>query len=722
MDERIRKLKTTTFLGQRLTRRQIADIQSLVTGFPDLSLRELGHTVCECLDWRTPGGENRIHTALGVLEALEAEGLFALPRKDSRKARTQPQRRPPRTARGEPGAPVTGALAQRMPLRLRVADSPPDVADWNELVDRYHPLGYRRPLGSHLRYFVEDALGQRLGCLLFQFATRRLPPRDAFIGWDEKARRRRLDQVLNNSRFLILPWVQVKNLASKTLALAAAQLPDDWELRHGVRPRLLETFVDESRFRGSCYRAAGWQALGPTRTRPVKQVRVKPLQKDFRDWLCHGRAAARRRREPPGVSDAFRTLWRELAAALLTVSADFDARWQQRRRRLGSLLVALFIFRLVLAGGRQGYATTLAELWAQCQDLELPLPQPRPVSPSALTQARAKIDPALFRALHAEVLRRCERGRARHWKGHRLFAVDGSKLNLPRPLAEHGYPVPAPNAHYPQGLLSCLYRLRTRVPVDFDLHRHADERRAALPHLDVLRPGDVVVYDRGYFSEAFLREHVARGLHPVFRLKRTANRDIRDFAQGPGREAEIVLAPNDPAGPLRLRLVKYRMKDSEYLLGTTLLDSRNYSLAALADLYHERWGIEELFKTSKQTLAIESFHARTERGVRQELFAHFVLITLVRLFTGHGEAGLERLRQENGGGRKKTLNVRHALTLLGQNLTALLLQQAQILDRFHDALVQVRAAIRPGRAYPRVSHKPTGKWKPEKAAKAFSSA
>ncbi|MCY4611445.1 MAG: hypothetical protein OXC38_07100 [Gammaproteobacteria bacterium] len=97
---------------------------------------------------------------------------------------------------------------------------------------------------------------------------------------------------------------------------------------------------------------------------------------------------------------------------------------------------------------------------------------------------------------------------------------------------------------------------------------------------------------------------------------------------------------------------------------------------------------------------------------------------LVRLFTGPGEAGLKRLRRENGG-RKKTLNVRHALTRLGQNLTALLLQavsQAQILDRFHDALVQVRAAIRPERAYPRVSRKPTGKWKPEKAPKAFSSA
>ncbi len=94
--------------------------------------------------------------------------------------------------------------------------------------------------------------------------------------------------------------------------------------------------------------------------------------------------------------------------------------------------------------------------------------------------------------------------------------MDGSKLNLPRGLLDAGYRVPSDNAHYPQGLLSCLYQLRSQLPVDFDLIAHADERQAARAHLDVLSPGDVVVYDRGYFSFAMLRAHVERGLHPVF--------------------------------------------------------------------------------------------------------------------------------------------------------------------------------------------------------------
>ena len=96
--------------------------------------------------------------------------------------------------------------------------------------------------------------------------------------------------------------------------------------------------------------------------------------------------------------------------------------------------------------------------------------------------------------------------------------MDGTKLNLPRPLLKAGYRTPSDNAHYPQGLLSCLYRLRSRIPVDFDLVAHADERKAALSHLDALADNDVVVYDRGYFSRALLCAHIARGLHPVFRL------------------------------------------------------------------------------------------------------------------------------------------------------------------------------------------------------------
>ena len=147
------------------------------------------------------------------------------------------------TARSEPGAEIGGALEGLEPLELRVVTEPHEVARWNELLDRHHYLGYRRPVGPHLRYAIVDRRGRWLGCLLFSYAARSLPCRDDFIGWDEAARRKRLDRVLGNPRFLILPWVRVGNLASKALSLATRRLADDWKARHGYRPVLVEALA-----------------------------------------------------------------------------------------------------------------------------------------------------------------------------------------------------------------------------------------------------------------------------------------------------------------------------------------------------------------------------------------------------------------------------------------------------------------------------------------------
>ena len=122
---------------------------------------------------------------------------------------------------------------------------PHEVARWNELIDRHHYLGYRRPVGPHLRYAIVDRGGRWLGCLLFSYAARSLPCRDDFIGWDEAARRKRLDRVVGNPRFLILPWVRVGNLASKALSLATRRLADDWKARHGYRPVLVEALTSD---------------------------------------------------------------------------------------------------------------------------------------------------------------------------------------------------------------------------------------------------------------------------------------------------------------------------------------------------------------------------------------------------------------------------------------------------------------------------------------------
>ena len=405
--------------------------------------------------------------------------------------------------------------------------------------------------------------------------------------------------MLGNPRFLILPWVRVGNLASKALSLATRGLADDWKARHGYRPVLVETFVDPARFDGACYRAANWRHLGETAgkrsARTPKSVFVQPLDKDFRAILVEGRRRAPRPAPPGGSADALAERWGPLIDAVVAVARDFDRHWQRRRRSLNTLLVVLFVFRLVLAKNRQGYGATLAELWDQCRRQGVPLPQPSPVSPSAMCAARAKVHENLFRALHAELLRRAgETAMGPRWKGHRLFAVDGTKLNLPRPLVAAGYRTPSDNAHYPQGLLSCLYRLRSRIPVDFDLVAHADEKkgravpsgRAGGQRRGGVRPGL-------FLARAALRTHrpgPASGVPASGERQRRGGRVRQERRRRPGGRDQHRGGPRgrprqDPAAPGEVRDRRLRVCAGHHAAGPADV------VADLSDLYHERWGV-----------------------------------------------------------------------------------------------------------------------------------
>ena len=302
LDPRIERLPCTTFCGRRLTRRQIADIQATVGCCPQLSRTELGHTICEHLHWQTSQGSNRIQLAMRLLEALERLGIVALPAKKSAgRGRQRPIQPGDRSA---PQPPVEDSLASLEPLRLRLVSGREQAAAWNEWIERYHPLGYRQPLGAHLRYFLEDRSGRLLGCLLYDFAARRLPVRDRWIGWQHQTHRRHLDRVVRQARFLLFPWVRVKCLASKALGLSLRQLADDWQRAHGGRPVLVETYVDEQRHKGTCYRASNWRYLGQTQARGAcgtapaktpKAVFVYPLQRDWQAVLLGRRKTARSR-------------------------------------------------------------------------------------------------------------------------------------------------------------------------------------------------------------------------------------------------------------------------------------------------------------------------------------------------------------------------------------------------------------------------------------------
>ncbi len=191
-----------------------------------------------------------------------------------------------------------GELSDVAPVTLGLVTNGEDRAFFRELVDRYHYLGHRVPYGAHLRYLVWISGPQRepAGCVQFSSAARWVTARDRFIGWDERTRQKNLQRVINNSRFLILPWLHIRSLASHVLSVVARVVTDDWEEAYGLRPVLLETFVERDRFEGTCYRAANWIELGETAGRgrmdrhkraeePVKRCLVYPLMADFRRRL-----------------------------------------------------------------------------------------------------------------------------------------------------------------------------------------------------------------------------------------------------------------------------------------------------------------------------------------------------------------------------------------------------------------------------------------------------
>lgn len=280
--------------GRAIGESELEAIRETVSDFHCLSRSELVLTICEHLDWRTATGALKKDACEKLLEKLEARSVLRLPAKrpllvSEVKGHPEPTRR---TAAGEA---VIGSLSELGTVRLTVVSDREEVALWNEYVSRYHYLGYKKPIGCFLRYFIESEQGI-LGCLLFAGAAKSLAERDGYIGWGKNERLRNLGYVVNNTRFLIFPWVRVKNLASHILGQTARRLCDDWQSRWGYRPVLLETFVDPERYAGTSYQAANWRYLGMTtghgrprrgkgyETTP-KKIFVKPLAEDFRAAL-----------------------------------------------------------------------------------------------------------------------------------------------------------------------------------------------------------------------------------------------------------------------------------------------------------------------------------------------------------------------------------------------------------------------------------------------------
>ena len=282
--------------GRRLGPRDISLVQHWLATEPSWNRSRLARELCERWDWRNGAGRLKDMACRTLLLKLERRGQIRLP------ARQGPS---PNALRNRQAlelpcdrTPLEGALGDLRPLRIDLlGPGHPDLALFRFLLQRHHYLGLRNSVGENLKYLARDRHGRPLACLLLGAAAWKAKARDEWIGWTPEQRERTLALLANNTRFLVMPWVRVPHLASHLLGAVARRLHADWRRKYGHGIELLETFVDRERFRGTCYRAAGWVHVGATAGRsrndreqtlavPIKDIYLRPLFPDFRRRLC----------------------------------------------------------------------------------------------------------------------------------------------------------------------------------------------------------------------------------------------------------------------------------------------------------------------------------------------------------------------------------------------------------------------------------------------------
>jgi hypothetical protein len=284
------------YCGREFTPTEIELLHRLIGESPAMNRTALSRRFCEEIGWRKADGQLKEMSCRVALLRMQRDGHILLPA--PKRAHYPPSGEIPRTLFALP-KPLVEKPAGAFSLSLELVDKETSAL-WNEYIDRYHYLRYTVLPGAQLRYFVRSE-GEILALLGFGAAAWKTAPRDRYIGWNAPTRERNLHLIVNNARFLILPWVRSKNLGSKILSMVARRIGSDWQERYRYEPVLLETFV-EKRFSGTCYQAANWVYVGETQGRgkldvrneyrlPVKGVFLYPLSKDFRERL-HGQPQA----------------------------------------------------------------------------------------------------------------------------------------------------------------------------------------------------------------------------------------------------------------------------------------------------------------------------------------------------------------------------------------------------------------------------------------------
>ena len=292
--------ETETIQGRRISGVEIAEIQGLIEKNPQWSRWRVSQALAQSWRWYAASGQLKDMAARTLLLKLHERGLIVLP---ERRRAAHPRRLDPGPDLfdGLPAAPVVASLSSLRPLQLQVVGPrDPDYRRFQGYLRQHHYLGHRGPVGENLSYLIRSRAGVDLACVLFGAAAWQCAGRDQWIGWSAEQRAQGLPFIANNSRFLILPSVVVPHLASHVLSQIARRINGDWQRRYGHPLHLLETFVQQDRFQGTCYQAANWIRVGQTtgRTRqsqrhrdnavhaPVKDIYLYPLSADARRRLC----------------------------------------------------------------------------------------------------------------------------------------------------------------------------------------------------------------------------------------------------------------------------------------------------------------------------------------------------------------------------------------------------------------------------------------------------
>jgi len=281
--------------GRSLTESDLNLIRSLIRDNADWHRTRLSRELCTLWQWHDATGRQKDMACRTMLLKLERRGLIRLP---ERAAKAYNHLRGQRTVEVPHATdPIECKLSQLLPISIiDIRADKHHQALFRHFVHKYHYLGYKTNVGESLRYMAVDCLQRPIACLVFGAPAWKAKPRDSFIGWDPSTRQRNLQSITNNTRFLILPWVKVRNLASFLLSRCLSRLSEDWQLYYGHSIVLVETFVDRSRFHGTCYRAANWCRVGQTKGRtrndrfntikaPIKDIYVYPLTRHFRSVL-----------------------------------------------------------------------------------------------------------------------------------------------------------------------------------------------------------------------------------------------------------------------------------------------------------------------------------------------------------------------------------------------------------------------------------------------------